>query len=122
MTAEVLRAQLELVESRAAEAGVELVADPYVFTDVVDGAEPWSPDAVSQYFDRMRKRVDLDHVKFHHLRKFMETYGQEAGLQRHPGGHAGRPRPEHRGQALQRPGGRDRPCPRCGGRRPPRPG
>ncbi len=79
MTAEVLRAQLELVESRAAEAGVELVADPYVFTDVVDGAEPWSPDAVSQYFDRMRKRVDLDHVKFHHLRKFMETYGQEAG-------------------------------------------
>lgn len=79
MTAEVLRAQLELVESRAAEAGVELVADPYVFTDAVDGAEPWSPDAVSQYFDRMRKRVDLDHVKFHHLRKFMETYGQEAG-------------------------------------------
>lgn len=79
MTAEVLRAQVELVESRAAEAGVELVADPYVFTDVVDGAEPWSPDAVSQYFDRMRKRVDLDHVKFHHLRKFMETYGQEAG-------------------------------------------
>jgi integrase len=79
MTAEVLRAQLDLVESRAAAAGVELVADPYVFTDVVDGAEPWSPDAVSQYFDRMRKRVDLDHVKFHHLRKFMETYGQEAG-------------------------------------------
>ena len=59
---------------------MELAADPYIFTDVVDGSEPWSPDAVSQYFDRMRKRVDLDHVKFHHLRKFMETYGQEAGF------------------------------------------
>jgi integrase len=79
MTAGVLRTQLDLVASRAAAAGVELVEDPYVFTDASDGSEPWKPDNVSQYFDRMRKRVDLDHVKFHHLRKFMETYGQEAG-------------------------------------------
>jgi hypothetical protein len=27
----------------------------------------------------MRKRVDLDHIDFHDLRKFMETYGQEMG-------------------------------------------
>ena len=27
----------------------------------------------------MRKRVGLDHLDFHHLRKFMETYGQEMG-------------------------------------------
>ena len=27
----------------------------------------------------MRKRVGLDHLDFHDLRKFMETYGQEMG-------------------------------------------
>jgi hypothetical protein len=34
---------------------------------------------LTQYFARMRKRVGLDHLDFHHLRKFMETYGQEMG-------------------------------------------
>jgi hypothetical protein len=34
---------------------------------------------VSQYCGRMRERVDLDHLNFHDLRKFMETYGQEMG-------------------------------------------
>ena len=56
-----------------------VVDDPYVFTDAVDGSEPWKPDAISRYFGRMRKRVGLDHIQFHHLRKFMETYGQEMG-------------------------------------------
>jgi len=40
---------------------------------------PWKPDAVSQYFARMRKRIGLDHLDFHYLRKFMDTYGQEMG-------------------------------------------
>ena len=79
LTSAILRAQLEEVEERAALAGVELIDDPYVFTDSADGSEPWKPDGVSQYFGRMRKRVGLDHVQFHQLRKFMETYGQEMG-------------------------------------------
>jgi len=37
------------------------------------------PDSISQYFARMRTRVGLGHLDFHYLRKFMETYGQEAG-------------------------------------------
>ena len=53
--------------------------DPYIFTDAADGSVPWKPDAVSQYFARMRKRIGLDHLDFHYLRKFMETYGQEMG-------------------------------------------
>ena len=56
-----------------------MVDDPYVFTDSADGSEPWKPDTISQYFGRMRKRVGLDHLDFHDLRKFMETYGQEMG-------------------------------------------
>ncbi len=56
-----------------------LVDDPYIFTDAADGSVPWKPDAVSQYFGRMRKRSGLDHLELHYLRKFMETYGQEMG-------------------------------------------
>ena len=79
MTAAILRTQIEQVESRAATAHVDLVDDPYVFTDAADGSQAWKPDAVSQYFGRMRKRAGLDKVQFHQLRKFMETYGQEMG-------------------------------------------
>jgi len=79
LTAAMLRAQLAEVEERAALVRVDLVDDPYVFTDSADGSEPWKPDTISQYFGRMRKRVGLDHLDFHDLRKFMETYGQEMG-------------------------------------------
>ncbi len=79
MTAAILKTQIEQVESRAATGHVDLVDDPYVFTDAADGSQPWKPDAVSQYFGRMRKRAGLDKVQFHQLRKFMETYGQEMG-------------------------------------------
>lgn len=37
------------------------------------------PDAVSRCFARLRKRIGLDRLDFHYLRKFMETYGQEMG-------------------------------------------
>lgn len=58
---------------------MDLVDDPYVFTDALDGSEPGKPDAVAQYFGRMRQRAGLDKVQFHQLRKFMETYGHEMG-------------------------------------------
>ena len=79
LTASVLRAQIQMVDERAHVAGVELVADPYVFTDAADGSQPWKPDAVSRYFARLRARIGLEHLDFHYLRKFMETYGQEMG-------------------------------------------
>ena len=34
---------------------------------------------MSKFFARLRKRIALDHLDFHYLRKFMETYGQEMG-------------------------------------------
>lgn len=79
-TASVLRIQVDEVEVRAQEAGVELVGDPFVFTDAVDGSAPWKPDTISQYFGRLRTRIGLDRLSFHDLRKFMETYGQEMGF------------------------------------------
>ncbi len=79
LTVAILEAQLAEVDARAALVRVDLVDDPYVFTDSADGSEPWKPDTISQYFGRMRQRVGLDHLDFHDLRKFMETYGQEMG-------------------------------------------
>ncbi|MFN3215294.1 MAG: tyrosine-type recombinase/integrase [Acidimicrobiales bacterium] len=80
LTASILRAQVDAVEDRAHRADVDLVDDPFVFTDAVDGSSPWKPDTISQYFGRLRHRVGLDHLSFHDLRKFMETYGQEMGF------------------------------------------
>lgn len=79
LTVAILRAQIDAVDARAKLVRAPVVDDPYVFTDAVDGSEPWKPDAISRYFGRMRKRVGLAHIQFHHLRKFMETYGQEMG-------------------------------------------
>lgn len=79
LTVAILEAQLAEVDARAALVRVDLVGDPYVFTDSADGSEPWKPDTISQYFGRMRQRVGLNHLDFHDLRKFMETYGQEMG-------------------------------------------
>jgi integrase len=80
LTAAILRAQFAELEARAALVRVKLVDDPFVFTDSPDGSVPWKPDTISQYFGRMRKRVGLDHLDFHDLRKFMETYAQEMGF------------------------------------------
>ena len=51
LTVPILRAQLEMLESRARLAGVELVDDPYVFSDAIDGSVPWRPSSVTQYFN-----------------------------------------------------------------------
>ena len=54
LTLSMLRAQVQLLEQRATLAGVDLVPDAYVFSDDIRGAVPWKPDAVSQYFGRLR--------------------------------------------------------------------
>jgi integrase len=70
----------EEVEEWARATGVEVVDDPYVFSLSPTGAEPWDPDTITQYFARLRSRLDLDHLEFKGLRRFMDTYGQELGF------------------------------------------
>lgn len=79
-TLAMLCAQVESQEARARSLGVELVDDAYVFSDSPDGSEPWKPGAITRYFARLRERVGLEHLDFHYLRKFMETYGQDLGF------------------------------------------
>ena len=35
---------------------------------------------ITRYFARMRERAALDHLRFHSLRRFMSTYGQDLGF------------------------------------------
>ena len=79
-TMKLLTDQLAAIEERAAAGCVELVDDPFIFTDSLIGDEPWDPDAISRYFSRLRSRVGLEHLTFHSLRRFMDTYGQELGF------------------------------------------
>jgi integrase len=78
-TLAMLASQVEMMEQRAKVFERQLQDDCYVFSDAIDGSEPWKPDAITQYFTRLRGRVGLDHLDFHYLRKFMETYGQNLG-------------------------------------------
>ena len=79
-TLSLLRAQVEMMKERAAAFGGQLVDDPFLFSHEPEGDVPWLPGSISQYFGRLRERVGLDHLKFKHLRSFMDTYGQEAGF------------------------------------------
>ena len=79
VTVHVLRAQIQMVDERAAFARVVVADDAYVFSDAADGSTPWTPSTVTQYFNRLRTRAGLAHLNLHSLRKFMETYGQEMG-------------------------------------------
>jgi integrase len=80
LTLAMLRQQLTMLEERAASAEVTLADDPYLFSDEADGSGPWKPDSLTQFFLRVRERVGLDHLVFHSLRKFMETYAQDLGF------------------------------------------
>ena len=72
--------RLEVAEQHAEAAGVSLADDPYLFASDVRGLDPWDPDTITQYFARLRGRLDLDHLEFKGLRRFMDTYGQELGF------------------------------------------
>ena len=79
-TLQVLREQDGMMQARSRDAGTDLLADAYLFSDAIDGREPWRPGAVTLYFSRLRVRAGLPHLNFHSLRKFMETYGQDLGF------------------------------------------
>jgi integrase len=79
-TLAMMRAQRDALVERARLADVDLVDDPFLFSDALDGSEPWRPSMVTRYFARLRERAGLDELDFHSLRKFMSTYGQDLGF------------------------------------------
>jgi len=72
--------QETMLERRAEEYGLDLLGEAFLFSDELDGSEPWRPMMVTHYFGRLRSRVGLDHLTFQSLRRFMDTYGQDLGF------------------------------------------
>lgn len=78
---ELVDTQQALMAQRADECGTKLAVDAFVFSEAPDGSVPWRPDSPTQYFTRLRNRTSVrSEVKLKHLRKFMETYGQDLGF------------------------------------------
>ena len=80
LTQQMVAAQIQMMETRATECGVDLLPNAFLFSDSPDGSQPWRPSAVTRYFTRLRDRLELEHLTFRTLRRFMDTYGQELGF------------------------------------------
>jgi integrase len=72
--------QLAMMAGRTEGLSVDLDTDCFLFSDALDGSEPWRPMMVTRYFGRLRSRLGLDHLSFKSLRRFMDTYGQDLGF------------------------------------------
>jgi len=77
---QVIADQLAMMERRTDGLTVKLLSDCFLFSDALDGAAPWRPMMVTRYFGRLRSRLNLDHLSFKSLRRFMDTYGQDLGF------------------------------------------
>lgn len=79
-TAAVLALHIRRQDERATQGLTALVADPYVFSEAIDGSAPWRPGRVTGFFRRLRAKEHLEHVDMHHLRHFMATQAIAAGI------------------------------------------
>ena len=79
-----LAAHLDHIQARASAQGVELVADPYVFSEPMrskrlDGSQPWHPREVSRKWRSVRDAVGGE-GRLHSLRHFVATELLGAGV------------------------------------------
>lgn len=65
---------------RAREVRVDLVADPFVCSQMVDGSRPYRPDRVTHTFRRVADRLGLRHVHLHSARHLVATQTLAAGV------------------------------------------
>ncbi len=84
-TAAELAAHGERMRARAAAAGVQLVADPFLFSEparslMLDGSEPWRPSEASRRWSRVRAAAGVPGLKLHSLRHFTATQALDAGV------------------------------------------
>lgn len=66
------------MEERAAELGVALPADAFVFVNT-DFEQPWRPDVVTNRFIKLRSQIGAGTVRLHDLRHFVATNLGSAG-------------------------------------------
>ncbi|MGH3431698.1 MAG: tyrosine-type recombinase/integrase [Thermocrispum sp.] len=71
-TTVVLKEHLDRCRTRSAALGIDQSRDAFVFSLAPDGSTPLIPDSVSQRYDRMAKRVNID-TTLHKLRHYSAT-------------------------------------------------
>jgi len=59
--------------------GVALMPDAFLFSEEAGGSVPWRPDVCTNWFGRLRKELDLEHVRLHDVRHFVATALGDAG-------------------------------------------
>lgn len=79
-TVAVLERHRDRCEQLAADCGIELSDDAYLFSHEVDFSRPWRPNYATLAFGRLRDDLDLDGVKLHHLRHFSATQLLSLGI------------------------------------------
>jgi integrase len=72
-TLAVLAEHNEQCRTNAGECGVSLRPDAYVFSNDVEGADPWRPDATTHRFSRVCAKAGLAGVRLHDLRHYVAT-------------------------------------------------
>jgi integrase len=75
-----VRRHRDCVAKRAADAGVDLVPNAYVFAREADGLSPWRPNWVTTTFIALRDDNGLAGYRLHDLRHFMATEMLAAGV------------------------------------------
>jgi integrase len=68
------------VRANAAACRITLADDAFVFSNEVDGSEPWYPDTVSRSFKRLCELEGLQGIRLHDLRHFVATQLLSAGV------------------------------------------
>lgn len=92
LTVTVIEDQVLFMAMRASADGAALVEDAYLFSDDLAGRRHWREDTTTKWFSKLADDAGkpddwpnetpgpLAHYTFKHLRKFMDTYGQELGF------------------------------------------
>jgi integrase len=78
-TVAVLSEYIERVDQRAAQLGITVKRDAYLFTLAPDASTPLAPDTATQRYDRMAKRLGIT-TTLHKLRHYSATELIAAGV------------------------------------------
>lgn len=80
LTQAVVDRQVEELRRSAAELGVPVARDPFLFFGEPDGSKPLHPDSISKVFRRVADKFGWKDLHFHSLRHFTATQLIAAGV------------------------------------------
>jgi hypothetical protein len=65
---------------RAESNGTRPTEDAYIFSDSLDGSEPWSPQTITVWFAKLRDQAGYRDLVFNSLRHFMSSNALDMGF------------------------------------------